>query len=227
MPRISLGENPANWMLRVITSEQDQDMAAVYLRADEHAKLQAELFGIKNSLDPAQKIEFTSEFATPMNRRRQLVNNRLELIYWRSPTYNLARIMVSLVIAFFLGSVFLPQYGSQSYTETEMRAQLSVIFLSFIITGIMAILSVLPVMTKIRDMFYRHRDAGMYDSASMGLALGVAEKYFILLSTTLFCLVFLATANLGNGVRGLIGFWVRRLSNRVVQDCLQRCSTYP
>ena len=45
MPRISLGENPANWMLRVITSEQDQDMAAVYLRADEHAKLQAELFG--------------------------------------------------------------------------------------------------------------------------------------------------------------------------------------
>ena len=211
-PRIALGENPANWMLRVISTEEQEDPAAVYLRSDEHARLQAELFGVKNSLDPKQKIEFMSEFATPMNRRRELVNHRLQLIYWRSPTYNLARVMVSIIIAFVLGSVFLQSYGSTSFTETEMRAQLSVIFLSFIITGIMAILSVLPVMMKIRDMFYRHRDAGMYDSASMGLALGVAEKYFILLSTTLFCLVFLATSDLENGVRGLIGFWVSSIS---------------
>jgi len=60
----------------------------------------------------------------------------------------------------------------------------------------MAILSVLPVMTWIRDMFYRHRDSGMYDSLSMGIALGVAEKWFILLSSTLFTVVFLAVAGI-------------------------------
>lgn len=207
--QIALGENPANWMLRVITSDEQQDLAAVYLRSDEHAKLQADLFGIKNSQDPNQKIEYNSEFAASKNRRRALINHRLQLIYWRSPTYNLARILVSIVIAFILGSVFLRDYGSTVFTETQMQARLSVIFLSFIITGIMAILSVLPVMTKIRDMFYRHRDAGMYDSASIGLALGVAEKYFILLSTTLFCVVFLATSDLGNnGIKGLVAFWV-------------------
>jgi len=191
--------------------EGGEDLAALYLKSDEHAQLQVELFGIANSPDPDLKVEYTSEFAVGVRRRRELINNRLQLIYWRSPTYNLARIMVSIVIAFILGSVFIPQYEATTFTETEMRARLAVIFLSFIITGIMTILAVLPVMTKIRDMFYLHSDAGMYDSASIGLALGVAEKYFILVSTTLFCAVFLATSDLRTkGIEGLIAFWVSR-----------------
>ena len=195
-PRIALGENPADWMLRVITAEEFENLADLYLQSDRYATLQAELSDIKSSPDESLKIEFTSEFAAKAGRRRQLVNQRLRTIYWRSPTYNLARIMVSVLIAFILGSVFIEQYSSEEFTENQMRARLSVIFLSFIITGIMAILSVLPVMTKIRDMFYRHRDAGMYDSAALGLALGMAEKYFIVLSTLLFVVVFLASSNL-------------------------------
>ena len=115
---------------------------------------------------------------------------------------------MSVLIAFILGSVFIEEYSSEEFTENQMRARLSVIFLSFIITGIMAILSVLPVMTKIRDMFYRHRDAGMYDSAALGLALGMAEKYFIVLSTLLFVFVFLVTSNLNEDTGGLVAFWV-------------------
>lgn len=203
------GENPANWMLRVITAEEQPDLADVYVQSDEYTSLQAELDVIKESPDEDLKIEYTSEFARSAGTRRELINRRLRLIYWRSPTYNYARILVSIVIAFVLGSVFISSYGVDEYTETQMRARFSVIFLSFIITGIMAILSVLPVMTKIRDMFYLHRDAGMYDSASMGLALGVAEKYFIVLSTALFVLIFLATSALGtSGIGGFIAFWV-------------------
>ena len=198
---------PANWMLRVITDEDFQDAADVYLQSEEYAALQEELDDIKSSPDENLKIEFDSEFAASKQRRRQLVSRRLQLIYWRSPAYNLARIIVSLVIAFVLGSVFIAEYDPDVYTETQLRARLAVIFLSFTILGIMAILAVLPVMTKIRDMFYRQRDAGMYDSASLGLALGTAEKYFIVLSTALFVLVFLATSGIGDG-KSLIGFWV-------------------
>jgi ABC-type multidrug transport system fused ATPase/permease subunit len=209
VPKISLGENPANWMLRVITDEGRADLAEEYLKSEEYANLKAELDKIKESSEEDLKIVYENEFATPFGKRRELVNRRLQLIYWRSPTYNLARVMVSLVIAFILGSVFIFKRDLEVFTEVDMQARLSVVFISFIITGIMAILSVLPVMTKIRDMYYRHRDAGMYDSYSIGLALGVAEKYFILLSTALFCVVFLSTSGLGNGVYGLIGFWVR------------------
>jgi ABC-2 type transporter len=210
-PKIDLGENPANWMLRVLSSSFGgrEDFAAVYRRSQDFAKLKDELAEIAASPDSNGKITYKSDFARSRSTRRALVNKRLRTIYWRSPAYNLARITVSLLIAFILGSVFIFSHNLDVFSEVDMRARLSVIFMSFIITGIMAILSVLPVMTRIRDMFYRHRDAGMYDSVSIGLALGVAEKWFIVLSTVLFCVVFLLAADIGNGVYGLISFWVR------------------
>jgi ABC-type multidrug transport system fused ATPase/permease subunit len=207
--KIELGENPANWMLRVITSEDMGDLAQKYVESKEYALLCKDLDEIKAVQDPELKIEYKDEFAASKAVRQLLVNGRLRLIYWRSPAYNLSRLMVSMVIAFVLGSVFILVRHPEIYTEVEMRSRLSVIFLTFIITGIMAILSVIPVMTKIREMFYRHRDSGMYDSAAIGWALGSAEKLFIVLATTIFTVVFLSVAGMTKSLRGLFGFWVR------------------
>jgi hypothetical protein len=137
-PKISLGENPANWMLRVITDESMGDLAEIYLQSEEFTELKEELDKIKDNPDPELKVEYDSEFAAPKSKRRELINKRLRLIYWRSPAYNYSRIIVSLLIAFILGSVFVTDHGQQVFTEIEMRARLSVIFLTFIITGIMA-----------------------------------------------------------------------------------------
>lgn len=205
--KIELGENPANWMLRVITSEDMGDLAQKYVESKEYALLRKDLDEIKAVQDPELKIEYKDEFAASKAVRQLLVNGRLRLIYWRSPAYNLSRLMVSMVIAFVLGSVFILVRHPEIYTEVEMRSRLSVIFLTFIITGIMAILSVIPVMTKIREMFYRHQDSGMYDSAAIGWALGSAEKLFIVLATTIFTVVFLSVAGMTKSLRGLFGFW--------------------
>ena len=209
VPPISLGENPANWMLRVITAEEQSDLPEKYLASNEYTDLQSEIETIKETAKESLHIVYDSEFASSGLRRRQLINGRLRTIYWRSPTYNLARVMVSLIIAGVLGSVFIFRRNLDYFSEIDIHARLSVVFISFIITGIMAILSVLPVMTQIRDMFYRHRDASMYDSYSIGLALGVAEKGFIVVSSALFCLVFLTSSGLSPGVKSAIGFWVR------------------
>ena len=195
-------------MLRVITSNDFDFLDNTYLKSKLFQKMKDELTELKKSPVEGGKISFEAEFATSMSKRRELVNKRLRRIYWRSPAYNLSRILVSLMIAFVLSSVFFVDRKKDEFTEVEMRARLSVVFLSFIISGIMAIISVLPVMTKIRDMYYIHRAAGMYDSASLGLALGVAEQYFILFSSALFCLVFLGVSNVGYRIQGLIGFWV-------------------
>jgi hypothetical protein len=203
-----LGENPANWMLRVITSEEQIDLPHQYLESNEYADLLNEIETTKATAKESTHIVFDSEFASSGSQRRQYINGRLRTIYWRSPTYNLARVMVSLVIAGVLGSVFIFRRNLDYFSETDIHARLSVVFISFIITGIMAILSVLPVMTKIRDMFYRHRDASMYDSYSIGLALGVAEKGFIVFSSALFCLVFLSSSGLSPDPKNAIAFWV-------------------
>ena len=38
---------------------------------------------------------------------------------------------------------------------------LSTIFIAFIIIGVLSMTTVLPVMLSIRDMYYRHKAAGM------------------------------------------------------------------
>jgi hypothetical protein len=197
------------------------DLAESYRSSPDYKSLCKELDDISTSPDPDLKLSYASEFAATGMTRRMRVNARLRTIYWRSPSYNLSRLMVSLFIGFVLGSVFVTKRNPPAFTESDMRARVSVVFLTFIITGIQAIYSVIPVMTMIRDLYYRHRDAGMYDSLSMGLALGVAEKVFIVWSTALFTTVFLATSGiastdatfkgseaLGVVLRG-IGFWVR------------------
>lgn len=207
-PRIDLGENPANWMLRVISgSPVADDLPAIYRESEEFRLLERELKRLAESPLPDLKIEYDNEFAAERFTRKNLVSQRMRLIYWRSPNYNLARLTVSATIAFILGSLFLRKRNPDSFTENDMRARFSVIFLSFIITGIMAILGVLPVMTRIRDMFYRHRTTGMYGSTAIGWGLGSAEKPFLIFAAALFSVVFLSVSGYVEDISRLIGFW--------------------
>ena len=208
--RIEVGDNPANWMLREMQSpENPNDMADEYVKTEEYKLLKESLKEVRETQIEALEITFPTKFAAPPELRQRLVNKRLQTIYWRSPAYNLSRLLVCSVIAFILGSVFLGNRNPQVLTESDMRAQLSVIFLSFIIIGILSITSVLPVMLSIRDVFYRHRSAGMLDNISLGWALGTAEKWFIVLASFLFVLVQVGVVGIPTGSLGrTIRFWV-------------------
>lgn len=207
--KIEIGDNPANWMLRVISDPSMPDLPEAYRNSELFVSLQNDIEKLASSPNEELKIEYENEYAANNAIRSKAVVRRLRLIYWRSPTYNLARLTVSGLIAFILGSVFILKRTQQEFTEVEFRSRLSVIFLTFIITGIMAMLSVLPVMTKIRDMFYRHNDAGMYGSAPLAWALGLAEQPFIIMASSFFCVTFLAVSGMNeNDIAGLIGFWV-------------------
>lgn len=48
---------------------------------------------------------------------------------------------MSVVISFVLGASFITNRKPDTFTENDMRSRVSVIFLTFIITGIMSILS--------------------------------------------------------------------------------------
>ena len=207
---IGNGENPANWMLKVITAEDPPcDYALEFKESDLFAVITKKIVDICEDPDPANEITYVRKYAASRKTMQLRINERLRTIYWRSPAYNLTRTVVSSAIAFILGSVFLNHRNPSSYTETQMSSLLSTIFLSFIIVGVLAITAVLPVMQKIRDSFYRHRAAGMMPSRSMALALGTAEKWFIVIQGVLFTLFFLATTGLNDffGIRKYVGFF--------------------
>jgi len=204
---IELGDNPANWILRVMQDEDLDDLAQVYKESEQYKALRKELKRLAQHPDPRERVHYDGEFATNYIYRQHQVNKRLRTIYWRSPTYNLGRLIVSLALACFLGIVFARERTEKIYSESDIRARISVIFFSNIIIGILAMVSVQPVMTRIRNIFYRHRDAGMYGSFSLGVALGFAESFFICASSGLFCIVFISSSGLGYGIYRYFGYW--------------------
>lgn len=208
--RIDIGDNPANWMLREVQSpDNPADLADEYMKSKEYETLKKKLGEVRSTQIETLEIKFPTKFAAPSDLRQRLMNKRLQTIYWRSPAYNLSRLLVCCVIAFILGSVFLENRHPDVTTEADMRASLSVIFLSFIIIGILSITSVLPVMLSIRDVFYRHRAAGMLDNVSLGWALGTAEKWFIVMASFIFCFVYLGVSGISTGLlRRALLFWV-------------------
>ena len=152
-------------------------------------------------------ISFKTQYARNGFKRNQLMNDRLKLIYWRSPSYNLARVLISLGISFILASVFITSRYPSEYTELEMQGRLSIIFLSFIIIGVLSMITVLPTTLSIRDVYYRHNLAGMLEHTSLTLGLGVAEKPFLILMSSLFVIVFYVILGLALSLQKLFCFW--------------------
>ena len=200
---INRGENPGTWMLTIITDPSavdDQgnqiDYSEVWKESDEYEFLNNEIKEAEDTPEDDREISFESKYACPKRVRQRIVNERLVLIYWRSPTYNRLRLIVALFIAFLLSSVFITNRRPDISSEAQMTSIFSTIFISFIIVGVMSITTVLPVMLKIRDVFYLHRAAGMTDHRDLNQALAVAEKRFICLGSACFCLVFYFTIGL-------------------------------
>jgi hypothetical protein len=95
----------------------------------------------------------------------------------------------------------------------------------------MSITAVLPVMQSIRDMYYRHKAAGMLNSRSVGRALATAEKKFILVSSLLFCVVFIPASGIADSpnqslkercLKGIV-FWAFFAFNSAIYSY---CGTY-
>jgi hypothetical protein len=224
---IDPGDNPANWMLREIPKAKE-DFADLYLQSQEYCKLRRQLEATRTNPPKELELWYQSDFAVPTSERQKLMNKRLQTVYWRSPTYNLSRLLVCIIIAFFLGSVFITERRLSTLTESQIRAYFSVTFLSFIIIGILSITSVLPVMMAIRDVFYKQRAAGMVDNTALGWALGTAEKWFMILASTLFCIMYLSTAGtFPMTIMRAIKFWVseNRKKRSFSVQCLTRFSS--
>jgi hypothetical protein len=223
-PKINRGENPANWMLTVITAETDgTDYSEQFAASPDFEALKTKLQKEVDDREPDKEIKFDHEFAAPRATRNTLVSQRFRTIYWRSPAYNRMRMVISAMIGFILSSIFITNRKPSSLTEQDVTAIINTIFISFIIVGVLCINSVLPVMLSIRDNFYRHRAAGMLDHSSIALSLGFAEKWFIVASSFCFCIIYLVIMALSSSLRDNVMFWGFFCFNTGMSNSSRQC----
>lgn len=135
-------ENPAAWVLRAYAGEHtsnDADWAELYKSSNEAALMRERIESLRSSTDPAKKITFTSQYSTPRLERIRLMCRRMLTIYRRSASYNLTRLLVAILYAFLLGSMFinLPSLKSTDsvWEETQAEGLIGTIFLSLNVMG--------------------------------------------------------------------------------------------
>jgi ABC-type multidrug transport system permease subunit len=193
-PKIQPGENPATWMLTAIgagsasSNKKPFDYAGNYQVSDLHKDCYQRIAKVCESVSEDGIVSFPSQYATSRMFQLKECTLRARLIYWRSPSYNLIRVMTSVVIALLFGSVYVSSRTPED--EADMNSRATTIFIAFLFLAVNALNTVLGVFEKERNMFYRHNASLMYNRNAVLWAFTLAEIPFILLSSMLFVVIF-------------------------------------
>jgi len=109
--KIKAHENPATWMLTTIGAGSDTsgsafDYAGGYAESTLRDDNLALIDKFCSSASDSSLIAFPRKYATSLQTQIREVTRRTVTMYWRSPNYNLTRLMVSAVIALLFGKFY-------------------------------------------------------------------------------------------------------------------------
>ena len=135
-------ENPAAWVLRAYAGEHvsnNADWAELYKLSDQFNMFRKQIESIRESANALKKLTFASTYSTSMREQVRFMCARMLTIYRRSAPYNMTRIVVAILYAFLLGSMY---FGSPSWedrhvnnTEGQAAALIGTVFLSLNVVG--------------------------------------------------------------------------------------------
>lgn len=153
--KIQKGENAATWMLRVISDSsssagESHDYAQAYAKSIDRKRCLARIAAIQRNATNQNKLTYSSKYATSTRTQSRAVFKRLMTIYWRSPSYNLLRVLVSVVVALIMGLIFVTQRVPS--TEGDMNSRITSIFVTTVFLGISSFNSVLALFELERNM---------------------------------------------------------------------------
>jgi len=193
-PKIQPGENPATWMLTTIgagsaaVQGKPFDYAGSYTVSKLHVQCVERINQITAAAVEEGLVSFPKKYATSKGTQSSTVFYRAMTVYFRCPSYNLVRMLVSAVVALLFGSVYASQRVPEN--ESDMNSRINSIFIAVVFLAVNALNTVLAVFESERNMFYRHKAALMYDSSVIARALTLAEIPFIFMAATIFMVLF-------------------------------------
>ena len=199
-------ENPAEYILRAIgagvNSKVTQDWAATWKASPESHEVHAELARIEERGDAnAASHGKHREFATSGRNQFFEVYRRMNLVWWRNPTYNYGRFMLAVIIALIDGFSFYQL--SNSYRDLQSRV--FAIF-SVLIMGNSLIILAQPMFMKQRQYFRREYASKFYGWWQFAVSIILVELPYLAANAGLFIILFYWTAGLQS--TALNGFYV-------------------
>lgn len=189
------GSNPATWMLEVtggsmttLYTSASADFPAIYAASELcHRNLDTAALLVAAGLAAHTPLAVAHTYATSAATQRAWLLRKWFLMYWRMPSYNFVRLIMTLVIGLIYGVTYrtrgaLPSDGSLADIGTVQNI-MGLIFSQAIFLGMFNAMTVQAVIAAERAVFYRERAASMYAPGPYSLATGLAELPYLALQS--------------------------------------------
>ncbi|RLN21452.1 hypothetical protein BBJ28_00021442 [Nothophytophthora sp. Chile5] len=209
---IQPGYNPATWMLECIGAGVGGgaggglDFAEHFSASDQKVLLEKNLDqdGVLRPSADLPALKFTQQFASSSFVQFEQLCRRFFHMYWRTPTYNLTRLMISVILGAVFGIIY---QGTDYSTFTGANAGVGLIFISTVFLGIIGFNSVMPVAAEERTAFYRERASETYSALWYFVAGTLVEIPYVFLSTLGFTIIFFPSIGLTGSVT-FVYYWL-------------------
>ncbi|KAG2177326.1 hypothetical protein INT43_007983 [Umbelopsis isabellina] len=205
-PKCSPQANPAEYILEVVgagtAGKVTANWADIWAESPQAQALTDELEQIHQNMDPNHKRHAT-RYAQSFPVQFRLVFERMSIAYWRSPDYNLGRLINVMFTSLLTGFTFWKLGASAA----DLQNRLFALFGTFIMANTLIILAQPKFMTE-RQWFRREYASKYYGWAPFALSSIFVEVPYIIVLGALFMSGFYWTAGLKNTAEACGFFYI-------------------
>ncbi|KAI9981232.1 hypothetical protein PInf_008931 [Phytophthora infestans] len=216
---ITPGYNPATWMLECIGAgvgggkaaanadpSQPMDFAERFMVSDQKVLMEEDLDqeGVLYPSPHLPELKFDTKRASSSATQFNLLCRRFFRMYWRTPAYNLTRLIISLVLACVFAIIY---QGTDYTTYTGANAGVGLVFVSTLFLGIIGFNNVMPVAAEERTAFYREPASETYNALWYFIAGTLMEIPYIFVASLVFCAIFFPSVGF-TGYMTFVYYWL-------------------
>ncbi|POM74141.1 Pleiotropic drug resistance protein ABC Superfamily [Phytophthora palmivora] len=206
------GCNPASWMLEVIGAgvgsdiDAKTDFVAMFKASTQYLKLEEDLDqeGVSRPLSSIPPLTFKHKRAATNWTQAFLLTKRWLDLYWRTPTFNLTRIIVAVVLALSLGITYL---DTEYISYQGVNSGMGMVYMGAVNMTIITFNGSLPITCKEQTVFYRERASQTYNAFWYFVGATLVEIPYCFGTTLLFMAIFYPMAEF-TGIAAFFTFWL-------------------
>ncbi|KAJ3284582.1 hypothetical protein HK104_009867 [Borealophlyctis nickersoniae] len=198
-------ENPAEYILQIIgagtAGKVNVDWPEVWKGSQQYQEVQTELARLGQVQMPVDSNP--REFATSETYQFIQVYKRLNLVFWRDPTYNMGRFINALIVGLLNGFSFWHLGSSASDLQSRVFAVFQILYL-----GNSIILLAQPQFMKQRQYFRREYASKFYGWRPFAVSMVLVELPYLLVCAALVVVAAYWTAGLETTAERGFYFWI-------------------
>ncbi|XP_040385578.1 ABC transporter G family member 49 [Oryza brachyantha] len=194
IPKIKHNYNPSTWMLEVSSTSMEAqlgvDFAQIYMESSMHKDMDELVKGFSIPSPGTSDLHFPTRFPQKFQEQFKACLWKQFLSHWRTPSYNLVRIVFMTFSSIMFGVLYWQQGNITNIKDQQsLFTILGCMYGTTIFTGINNSQSVMPFVAVERSVLYRERFAGMYSHWAYAFAQVAMEIPYVLVMLVLYMLI--------------------------------------